>query len=82
VFGRFLPKETSFFDLFEQHAALTVEGIKELVSLVSSGANVSAKAKRIADIEHETDVITHRSGSSSPPTAASRSAPRSAAGGS
>jgi hypothetical protein len=60
MFGRFLPKETSFFDFFEQHAVLTVEGAKEFLSLVSTGANIDAKAKRIADIEHETDVITHR----------------------
>ena len=60
MFGRFLPKETSFFDFFEQHAALTVEGTKEFLSLVSTGANIEAKAKRISDIEHETDVITHR----------------------
>jgi len=60
MFGRFLPKETSFYDMFEEHASLTVEGIKELQSLVSTGANIPAKAKRIADIEHETDVITHR----------------------
>ncbi len=60
MFGRFLPKETSFFDFFEQHAALTVEGTKEFLSLVSSGANIETKARRICDIEHETDVITHR----------------------
>jgi predicted phosphate transport protein (TIGR00153 family) len=60
MFGRFLPKETSFFDFFEQHAALTIEGTKEFLSLASTGANISAKAKRISDIEHETDVITHR----------------------
>ena len=60
MFGRFLPKETSFFDFFEQHAALTVEGTKEFLSLVSTGANIEAKAKRISDIEHETDVITNR----------------------
>ena len=60
MFGRFLPKETSFFDFFEQHAALTVEGCKEFLSLASTGANVLAKAKRIKDIEHETDVVTHR----------------------
>ena len=60
VFGRFLPKETSFFDFFEQHAALTVEGTAEFLSLVSTGANIEAKAKRIQDLEHETDVITHR----------------------
>jgi len=60
MFGRLLPKETSFFDLFEQHAALTVDGTGEFLSLVSAGLNIEAKAKRIADIEHETDVITHR----------------------
>ncbi|MEZ4400758.1 MAG: DUF47 domain-containing protein [Kofleriaceae bacterium] len=60
MFGRFLPRETSFFDFFEQHAALTVEGTKEFLSLVTTGTNIEAKARRIADIEHETDVITHR----------------------
>jgi uncharacterized protein len=60
MFGRLLPRETSFFDFFEQHAALTVEGIKEFMSLVTTGANIPAKAKRIKEIEHETDTITHR----------------------
>ncbi len=60
MFGRFLPRETSFFDFFEEHAALTVEGAKEFLSLVSTGANIETKARRIHDIEHETDVITHR----------------------
>lgn len=60
MFGRLLPRETSFFDFFEQHAALTLEGARELLSLASTGANVSAKAKRIKEIEHETDTITHR----------------------
>src|SRR5688500_18450661 len=60
MFGRFLPRETSFFDFFEQHAALTVEGTKEFLSMVTTGANISTKAKRVSDIEHETDVITHR----------------------
>jgi predicted phosphate transport protein (TIGR00153 family) len=60
MFGRLLPKNTSFFDFFEQHAALTVSGMKEFVSMVSSTANLDAKAKRIKEIEHETDVITHR----------------------
>lgn len=59
MFGRLLPRETSFFDFFERHAALTVQGTKEFLSLVSTGANIGAKAKRIKEIEHETDVITH-----------------------
>jgi len=60
MFGRLLPKETSFYDYFEEHARLTVTGTSELLSLVSSAANIPAKAKRIKEIEHETDVITHR----------------------
>ena len=60
MFGRLLPKETSFFDFFEQHTALTVAGTKEFVQMVASGANIDAKARRIKEIEHETDVITHR----------------------
>jgi len=60
MFGRLLPKETSFFDYIEAHAALTVQGAEEFVSLVSSSANIDVKAGRIKEIEHETDVITHR----------------------
>lgn len=60
MFGRFLPRETSFFDFFEQHALLTIEGTKEFLSLVTTGANIAAKCRRISDIEHETDTITHR----------------------
>jgi predicted phosphate transport protein (TIGR00153 family) len=60
MFGRFLPRETSFFDFFEQHAALTIEGCKEFLSMVTTGANIAAKCRRISDIEHETDTITHR----------------------
>jgi predicted phosphate transport protein (TIGR00153 family) len=59
MFGRLLPRETSFFDFFERHAAMTVQGAKELLSLASTGANVVAKAKRIKEIEHECDTITH-----------------------
>jgi len=59
MFGRLLPRETSFFDFFDSHAALTVEGAKEFLSMVSTNANIVAKAKRIKEIEHETDVITH-----------------------
>ena len=60
MFGRFLPRETSFFDFFEQHATLTIEGTKEFLSLVNTGANIATKCRRISDIEHETDTITHR----------------------
>jgi uncharacterized protein len=59
MFGRLLPRETSFFDFFEKHAATTVAGAEEFLSLASTGANITAKAKRIKEIEHECDTITH-----------------------
>jgi hypothetical protein len=59
MFGRLLPRETSFFDFFEKHAAKTVEGVREFMVLASGGADVEACARRIKEIEHETDVITH-----------------------
>jgi uncharacterized protein len=60
MFGRLLPRETSFFDFFERHAALITEGTKEFALLAKSeGSGVVSHAKRIKELEHETDVITH-----------------------
>ncbi len=59
MFGRLLPRETSFFDFFERHAAMTVAGAQEFVALVADGSNIVARAKRIKEIEHECDTITH-----------------------
>lgn len=54
-----LPREEDFFGLFERHAALTVEGAKEMLRLVQGQQDVRALAARIKEIEHETDLITH-----------------------
>jgi uncharacterized protein len=56
---RLLPREEDFFGLFERHAALTVEGAREMKRLVQGGQNVRVLAARIKELEHETDVITH-----------------------
>ncbi|MCI0347571.1 MAG: DUF47 domain-containing protein [Chloroflexi bacterium] len=56
---RLLPRDEDFFGLFERHAALTVEGAREMQRLVQGGQNVPALAARIKQLEHETDVITH-----------------------
>lgn len=56
---RLLPREDDFFGLFERHAALTVEGAREMRRLLQGGQNVRVLAARIKEIEHETDVITH-----------------------
>jgi len=55
----FLPREEDFFGYFERHAALTVQGAKEMRRLIGGGVDVRALAARIKEIEHETDVITH-----------------------
>lgn len=55
----FLPREEDFFGFFERHAALTVEGAREMRRLIAGGQDVRALAARIKEIEHETDVITH-----------------------
>src|SRR5262252_5701566 len=60
MFGRLLPRETSFFDFFEQHAAKTVEGVKEFLEIASGHLDVMVAAARIKQIEHDTDVITHK----------------------
>ena len=59
MFGKLLPRETSFFDFFDKHAALTIQGTQEFLALAEGNGNVGPRAKRIKEIEHETDVITH-----------------------
>jgi predicted phosphate transport protein (TIGR00153 family) len=56
---RLLPRETSFFDFFEKHAALTIRGAEALRDLMAEAANPAAKAKVVKEIEHEADVVTH-----------------------
>ncbi len=53
------PKDTNFYDLFERGAAKVHEGVQLLEVLVKDFANVPLKAKRIKDVEHEADLITH-----------------------
>ena len=48
MFGKLLPRETSFFDFFEQHAKLTIEGAKEFLSLAQTGASSSRARPRQA----------------------------------
>ncbi|MGI8905029.1 MAG: DUF47 domain-containing protein [Candidatus Sumerlaeaceae bacterium] len=59
MFKRFLPKETSFFDYFEQHAAVTMRGCQELLALTSNDSDIGYHAGRIKEIEHEADDVTH-----------------------
>ncbi|MFN2383610.1 MAG: DUF47 domain-containing protein [Gemmatimonadota bacterium] len=59
MFRRLLPRETSFFDFFEQHAATTVRGCREFLELATTSTDIPARAVRIKAIESEADTITH-----------------------
>ena len=57
---RFIPKEEKFFDLFEELADRIEAGGKLFLDMVESGAYGEAQVARIKEIEHEADIITHR----------------------
>lgn len=61
MFPRFSlkPRDTRFFDLFEQDSANLVEAGKALVSLLDNWKDLELKAAAITDIEHTGDTITH-----------------------
>lgn len=58
MFSRLMPRETRFFDLFNEHAALVVEGSRELAALVASGDDLERRAHDIKLIENRADTIT------------------------
>jgi len=60
MFKRFLPKEYSFFDFFEEHAGLTIATCKELLELTSGKSEAVESVQRIKDLEHDADKITVR----------------------
>jgi predicted phosphate transport protein (TIGR00153 family) len=56
---RLIPREESFFDLFEDMARKVQEGAEELLDLLKNYADLDRRAGRVLDIEHEGDEITH-----------------------
>jgi len=63
MFSRLMPHEAKFFDLFNAHAELVVQGGRQLTTLVSEltkGPEVLAEhTKAIDSIEKRADKITH-----------------------
>lgn len=63
MFGRFMPKEGHFFELFDAHAKEIVRGADALVSLVAAlnrqHEEAIAHAESIDAIEARADKITH-----------------------
>lgn len=53
------PRDSRFFDLFEQDSVNLVEAGKALVSLMENGQDIEIRANAVTDIEHTGDAITH-----------------------
>jgi uncharacterized protein len=56
---RLLPRETSYFDRFEEQGRKTVEGCVAFLDLVDHLPDAPARAKVIKQIEEDCDAITH-----------------------
>ena len=58
MFG-LIPREEAFFDLFKNAAHNMIEGSRLLKDMMEDFRNPTEKAKRIKDVEHIGDGITH-----------------------
>jgi uncharacterized protein len=59
MFGRLMPSEGNFFELFNQHAALIVEASKELANLVKNVSQPETYSHAVQNAEKKADRITH-----------------------
>lgn len=60
VLTRFLPQNEQFFAYFRRSAANVQESVRLLVDLVEHYDDVERKCRRIRDVEHEADELTHQ----------------------
>ncbi len=56
---RLIPHEERFFDLFNRSADTVLEGANVLLDLLTNYEDVERKARRLRDLEHDGDEITH-----------------------
>jgi predicted phosphate transport protein (TIGR00153 family) len=59
MFNRFLPKEEHFFELFEASANCIVEALNEFKIILDDQSRIELQTKRIEEIEHKADEVTH-----------------------
>jgi predicted phosphate transport protein (TIGR00153 family) len=63
MFSKLMPQEGKFFDLFNAHAELVVQGAHQLAVLVANlgdgAGTVSSHAQAIDEIEKKADKVTH-----------------------
>ncbi|MCG2583025.1 DUF47 domain-containing protein [Massilia sp. TS11] len=60
MFGRLMPTEGKFFELFNQHADLCVKGAKEMVALMTNFDDLESRTHAIEGIEKQADKITYQ----------------------
>ncbi len=60
MFGRFMPREGRFFDLFRKSAELIVQGAHEFEKMLAHMDQIDAYARSIKEIEHQADLVTHQ----------------------
>ena len=56
---RLLPKETKFFDMFEEMSSNLILGATAITDLLRDFQDTAGYVKKIKDIEHRGDEITH-----------------------
>jgi len=59
MFGRLMPTEGKFFDLFNAHADQIVLGARELAALMTDISEAEVRARNIDEIESRADKVTH-----------------------
>jgi predicted phosphate transport protein (TIGR00153 family) len=60
VLARFLPRDEHFFDYFDEAADNAAEVAQALGDLLEHYSEVERKARRVRDLEHRGDEITHQ----------------------
>jgi uncharacterized protein len=58
MFGRLMPQEGKFFDLFNEHAEQVLQGSRALAELLARGDDLERRAYDIESIEKRGDKIT------------------------
>jgi len=55
-----LPRDTSFFDLFDQLAGKVLDAARKLEEMLERWDNLEVRVREMKNLEHECDAITHR----------------------
>ncbi len=59
MFFRFLPREEKYFDMFERASQNAIETATQFNDLLKNYTDIDIKIRKIEDLEHEGDIITH-----------------------